>query len=147
MPDKDFQKNVEIRLDIWDHLATIFLYSYKLELCVYYAWKRTSKILKSIYIYIHIYWIFCDLVTLRYQLGSFLLNQDFLEYYENAHVLLIIIHIISVGLLLTLAFFFHHTTTDRQDEQDQAPNSRADRKRSAVSCRRWCRRRWRRNYQ
>ena len=28
------------------------LYSYKRELCVYYAWKRTSKILKSIYVYI-----------------------------------------------------------------------------------------------
>ena len=52
MHDKDFQKNVETRLDIWDHLATIFLYSYTLELCVYYAWKRTSKILKSIYVYI-----------------------------------------------------------------------------------------------
>ena len=65
MHDKDFHKNVETRLDIWDHLATIFLYSYELELCVYYAWKRTSKILKSIYI--HIYWIFCDLVVLRYQ--------------------------------------------------------------------------------
>ncbi|KAL8108092.1 hypothetical protein AgCh_024511 [Apium graveolens] len=25
-------------------------------------------------------------IALRYQLGSFLLNQDFLEYYENAHI-------------------------------------------------------------
>ena len=39
-------------------------------------------------------------------------DQDFHEYYENAHILLIIIHIILVGLLLTLAFFFHRTTTD-----------------------------------
>ena len=28
------------------------VYSYKLELCVYYGWKKTSKILKSIYVYI-----------------------------------------------------------------------------------------------
>ena len=147
MNDKDFQNNVETRLDIGDHLAKIFLYSYKLELCVYYTCQRISKIVKSIYVYIYIYWIFGDLVALRYQLGSFLLDQDFHEYYENAHILLIIIHIISVGLLLTLDFFFHHTTTDRQDEQDQAPNLWADRKRSAVSCRRWCRCSWGRSYQ
>ena len=59
-------------------------------------------------------------------------DQDFHEYYEYAHILLIIIHIILVGLLLTLAFFFHHTTTDRKDEQDQAPDSQAIRRRSAV---------------
>ena len=88
---------------------------------------------KYMYIYTE---LFCDLVALRYQLGSFLFDQDFHEYYEKAHILLIIIHIILVGFLLTLAFFFHHTTIDRQDEQDQAPNSRADRKRSVVSCRR-----------
>ena len=63
-------------------------------------------------------------------------DQDFHEYYEKAHILLIIIHIILVGLLLTLAFFFHHTTTDRKDEQDQAPDSQAIRKRSTVSYRR-----------
>ena len=145
MHDKDFQKNVETRLDIWDHLATIFLYSYKLELCVYYTCQRISKIVKSIYVYI--YWIFCDLVALRYQLGSILLDQDFHECYENAHILLFIIHIISVGLLLTLAFFFHHTTTDRHNELDQAPNSQAVRKRSTVFWKRWCRHSWGRSYQ
>ena len=121
MHDKDFQKNIETRLDIWDHLATVFLYSYTLELCVYYAWKRTSKILKSIYVYI------LNILRLhRIKISTWFISfdQDFHEYYENAHILLIIIHIISVGLLFTLAFFFHHTTTDRKDEQDQAPNQR-----------------------
>ena len=76
---------------------------------------------KYIYMYINI----LNILRLgRVKISAWFISfdQDFHEYYENAHILLIIIHIILVGLFLTLAFFFHHTTIYRQDEQDQAPN-------------------------
>ena len=57
-------------------------------------------------VYMYIYWIFCDFIALRYQTWFISFYQDFHEYYEKAHILLIIINIILVGLLLTLAFFF-----------------------------------------
>ena len=87
------------------------------------------------YICIYIYWIFCDFIALRYQTWFISFDQDFHEYYEKAHILLIIIHIILVGLLLTLALFLHHTTTVRKDGQTPADPAQARGKRPASS--RW----------
>ena len=134
MNDKDFQKNVETRLDIWDHLATIFFYTVIHWDFVYIMHGRGLPIFWKVYMYI--YWIFCDFIALRYQTWFISFDQDFHEYYEKAHILLIIIHIILVGLLLTLALFLHHTTTVRKDGQTPADPAQARGKRPASS--RWC---------
>ena len=91
MHDKDFQKNVETRLDIWDHLATIFFYTVIHWDFVYIMHGRGLPIFWKVYMYI--YWIFCDFIALRYQLGSFLLTKTFMSimsrliYYKSLYIL------------------------------------------------------------
>ena len=109
-----------------------FIQLYTGTLCILCMEEDFQYFEKYIYMYIYVLNIL-RLHRIKISTWFISFDQDFHEYYEKAHILLIIIHIILVGLLLTLALFLHHTTTVRRDGQTPADPAQARGKRPASS--------------